>query len=365
MLTLARLIPVALLSTAALADVFTNQQPAPNGGVSRWSQLWQDPGPDGNDLDSDAICWEDFVLAQPSSIDHIEWWGSGACELGFQIEIWRQDPGTVAYQPLAVFDVYGNSGVRPEARFVTNSMTATPAPGGLTHFSLNLATPISLPANDASNPRWFIGIIAHTQQPYATWNWAQGLGGSSRTYQWIRGYHRFFSLGEGRALVLSGSTPCIAPGITSNPADLSTCPHAGASLSLSASGSGPLSFVWQIESAPNTWLPLSDTQPFNDITFSGADTPTLQFEPLSLQFTTSAFRVRCVITNDCGSATSRIANVAICPADFNCDGFPDFFDFDAFVQSFEAGDPAADIDADGFIDFFDLDAFVSAFEAGC
>ncbi len=58
-----------------------------------------------------------------------------------------------------------------------------------------------------------------------------------------------------------------------------------------------------------------------------------------------------------------------CPADFDQDGFVDFFDFDAFVACFE-GDPcppgsSADFDQDGFVDFFDFDAFVTAFEAGC
>jgi hypothetical protein len=57
-----------------------------------------------------------------------------------------------------------------------------------------------------------------------------------------------------------------------------------------------------------------------------------------------------------------------CPsADFNGDGFTDFFDYDAYVECFEgAGAPGcnADFNGDGFIDFFDYDAFVFAFE-GC
>jgi hypothetical protein len=105
----------------AQTQVLVSQQPAPNGGVSRWSQLWQDPGPNGNDLDSDAVCWQDFVLSAPASIDHIEWWGTGACELGFQIEVWRQDPGTIAYQPLGVFYYGGVKTVKPEAKFKTTA----------------------------------------------------------------------------------------------------------------------------------------------------------------------------------------------------------------------------------------------------
>ena len=58
-----------------------------------------------------------------------------------------------------------------------------------------------------------------------------------------------------------------------------------------------------------------------------------------------------------------------CPADFNNDGFLDFFDFNDFVTCFEGGDcpdgKTADFNGDGFADFFDFNDFVSAFEAGC
>ena len=46
--------------------------------------------------------------------------------------------------------------------------------------------------------------------PYLEWNWAQGTGGSDRTFQFIRGGSPaggdwFTALPEGRALVLSGT----------------------------------------------------------------------------------------------------------------------------------------------------------------
>lgn len=58
-----------------------------------------------------------------------------------------------------------------------------------------------------------------------------------------------------------------------------------------------------------------------------------------------------------------------CPADFNGDGFLDFFDFDDFVVCFESAacpeGKTADFNGDAFIDFFDFDDFVISFEAGC
>lgn len=57
-----------------------------------------------------------------------------------------------------------------------------------------------------------------------------------------------------------------------------------------------------------------------------------------------------------------------CVADFNRDGFLDFFDYDAFVASFEAADPSgrtADVNEDGFVDGFDYAEFIERFERGC
>jgi hypothetical protein len=61
--------------------------------------------------------------------------------------------------------------------------------------------------------------------------------------------------------------------------------------------------------------------------------------------------------------------VVFCSADFNDDGFVDFFDYDDFVACFEGAGCAAGTDADfngdGFTDFFDYDDFVLTFEQGC
>lgn len=57
-----------------------------------------------------------------------------------------------------------------------------------------------------------------------------------------------------------------------------------------------------------------------------------------------------------------------CRADFNNDGFMDFFDYDTFVNCYETGDcpegTSADYNNDGFADFFDYDEFVGDFEQG-
>jgi len=57
------------------------------------------------------------------------------------------------------------------------------------------------------------------------------------------------------------------------------------------------------------------------------------------------------------------------PADFNADGFVDFFDFDDFTSCFESSNcppgRSPDFNNDGFVDFFDFDDYVIAFGNGC
>ena len=205
-------VAVMSLPCVVSATVLVNQQPGT--GTARWSQLWQDPGPNGNDLDGDSVCWADFTLSAQTTINHIEWWGVGACELGFRIEFWKQDPGTIAYQPLGVFYYGGDHTVHPDARFDTTAYTTGSGPGGTFHYVLDLASPVTLPANDATNPRWFVAIIGLTHQAYYTWNWSQGNGGSTRSYQFTRGSGpQFRSLPEGRAWEMEGTPlpgPCYA-----------------------------------------------------------------------------------------------------------------------------------------------------------
>lgn len=63
---------------------------------------------------------------------------------------------------------------------------------------------------------------------------------------------------------------------------------------------------------------------------------------------------------------------AVCAADFNTDGFIDFFDYESFIACFAESQcppaPAArtaDFNHDAFVDFFDYIDFVEAFETGC
>ena len=196
------LIASLLLAPAAWGQTtLFSQAMVPNGGTLRPSQLWVDPSGQ-NDLDSDAIAWEDFTFAESSLVTHVEWWGQALPPLGFEVSFYNQDPNTIASQP----DIF-----RPGAGPIAQDTYATPTvegvSGGMFHFSIDLTQPIIF----QGNTRYFVSVIALTPVPYATWGWAQGAGAGS-TFYWNRGAHMFFSMPENRALLLSGSPAPVCPG---------------------------------------------------------------------------------------------------------------------------------------------------------
>jgi FG-GAP repeat protein len=60
-----------------------------------------------------------------------------------------------------------------------------------------------------------------------------------------------------------------------------------------------------------------------------------------------------------------LADNCRCRPDLTDDGVLDFFDVQAFLGAFAAGDPAADFNGDGLLDFFDVLEFLSLYSAGC
>ncbi|UYV12252.1 MAG: Rax2 family protein [Phycisphaera sp.] len=63
--------------------------------------------------------------------------------------------------------------------------------------------------------------------------------------------------------------------------------------------------------------------------------------------------------------TQRLSASATCRADLDGDGELTIFDFLAFQNAFDAGDPIADFDGDSELTIFDFLAFQNAFDAGC
>ncbi len=182
--------------------------------------------------------------------------------------------------------------------------------------------------------------------------------------------------GSANASVRLNTTPN-AVVVSQQPAPVSTCPSGTATFSVTAAGGGggPFTYQWQWQPASGAaFVDVIDglnTDPQGGlISFvaAGARTATVSTESYGGSGTAAShWDMRCIVFNagECGSVTSNPATLTICPADFNCDGATDFFDYDDFVVAFETGDSSADFDHDGTVDFFDYDAFVVAFETPC
>ena len=160
-----------------------------------------------------------------------------------------------------------------------------------------------------------------------------------------------------------GST---AASITGQPQPVSVCHNGTAAFSVAASGSS-LAYRWQVEDGA-VWRDIAEGA---DIILGGefqghsSGSTTAQFRWFNAPTRPNPGRVRCVVSNSCGSVTSNAATLTVCAGDFNCDSSVDFFDYLDFVDAFTSGAANADFNSDGSIDFFDYLDFVDAFTTGC
>ncbi|MFO0833779.1 MAG: hypothetical protein U0638_02320 [Phycisphaerales bacterium] len=163
-----------------------------------------------------------------------------------------------------------------------------------------------------------------------------------------------------------------APTITSQPASASSCPAGPASFTLGVDSVDTPSYEWSVESPADSgnYVVLSGPTFFEgdtglEFNASGVDQATLQVSGLKLRGHANVVRFVGRASTACGSATSSVATLTVCLADYNCDHFVNGDDYDSFASMFDVADPAADLNADGFVNGDDYDAFASAFDAGC
>ncbi len=136
-------------------------------------------------------------------------------------------------------------------------------------------------------------------------------------------------------------------------------------LSVTASGTGPLTYHWRKGGQPLT----------DGGRISGATSPTLT---ISATWMSDSGSYDVVVTNDCGSVTSAPATLTVtgCRGDLNCDGRVTFADIDAFVLALSSWGGYlqrypncdimfADINGDGYVTFADIDPFVAVIGTTC
>ncbi|MBS0195301.1 MAG: hypothetical protein JSR77_00930 [Planctomycetes bacterium] len=161
--------------------------------------------------------------------------------------------------------------------------------------------------------------------------------------------------------------------INGQPQNATTCSPEAATFSVSAVGTG-VTYQWQIElpGSPDTWQTLgNDPFPLPCGGSAHASQPFSASTPIGVTACSGIadYRVRCVVSNVCGSVTSDPATLTVqtcstCPADFNQDGGIDGADVEAFFNAWESGGNSADVNADGGIDGGDVETFFMAWEAG-
>jgi hypothetical protein len=116
--------------------------------------------------------------------------------------------------------------------------------------------------------------------------------------------------------------------ITQHPARTAVIGGQSAIFSVTATAQNPITYQWRKDGVNLV----------NGGSFSGASTPTLTINPVTL--TDSGASFDCFVSTACGSVLSRPAGLTVensCPADFNSDGITDFFDYLDFVAAFSTG----------------------------
>jgi kumamolisin len=123
------------------------------------------------------------------------------------------------------------------------------------------------------------------------------LSGSNGAYSAGPGYDLCTGLGSPNIANLVGYLVSI-PAFIVQPTDQETNPGQGAVFSLSANGTGTLSYQWQISTnAGDTWSNLTD-----NATYSGSVTPSLAVANATSEM--NGYAYQCVATNAYGSGTS-------------------------------------------------------------
>ena len=161
------------------------------------------------------------------------------------------------------------------------------------------------------------------------------------------------------------------PVIAVQPQSVETCFSNPAAFAVVAPAGGLPTYQWQWEMPDGTWVDVVEgANEYDSVPqFSASDPHAYDFGVCCYRPGLVTIPFRCVLTLSCGELTSDVATLTIKSADFNGDGFVDFFDFTDFATCFEGGEcppgTTADVNGDGLVDFFDFTDFVTVFETGC
>ncbi len=149
------------------------------------------------------------------------------------------------------------------------------------------------------------------------------------------------------------TTSCTSTTFVQQPVSVSTCNLSDVSFTADAGGMGMLNYQWRKDG-----VDIHD----DGVHIFGSYVHTLYLYAVGPG---DSGTYDCVAIGNCGSATSDAATLSVCIADYDCNGFVNGDDFDAFVLDFYWGNQAADIDHNTFVNGDDFDTFVDHFYWGC
>ncbi len=192
--------------------------------------------------------------------------------------------------------------------------------------------------------------------------------------------------GGGFSTVDGVNSPCLARwasegvAITEQPTGKTVCAAHPGSLTVGASGVGPLAYGWQVEcpAGSGTFVDLSGSRYTEaatglgfDIVGGSAAMATLALSGLTLGSHAPGVSFRCTVTNLCGSVASAPATLLVCYANCDCSTASPMLtanDFQCFLNAFASGSLMANCDGSTgtpALTANDFQCFINSFAAGC
>ena len=380
MKTLAIIAVLALgaAAPAVNADVVFVRPPLTTGQLIQSSRV----EPDG--FDGDAYAYDSFRITGGAAITEVHWRGGyiynaqyGGHVNGFVITFYESivnDSQPHCNNPeveddifLAQYDVPNNA-----------AETLFGVVGGRTLYDYHFTLPTPFVA--APGVKYWMKIDG-LQPSYSDWGICAGAFENGSYFRYLAGINMFQFVPGDLAFTFMGTPTCAAPDAALQPAAASSCATGSASFTAGFTGTDPMTYRWQRETAPGSgaFVDLADGPtgswdggaPGVGGIVSGAATATL-----TIAADTSAWRrldaphsvaYRCRAANSCGSLASAPAPLTVCRADADCSAAVNSSDISAFLAiwlgSLQGGTPAADYNSDGAVNSSDISAFLTAWLA--
>ena len=164
------------------------------------------------------------------------------------------------------------------------------------------------------------------------------------------------------------------PSFSQQPGSATACRNGTTVLSVTASGTEPLTYQWQWRPAPNaSWVDAVDgvnADPSGGpvrFTASGARSAAVTVRPEGGSGTAgSHWEKRCIVTNPCGNTPSDPASITYCAVDVNCINGVSVQDIFDFLAAWFAGNTTtANFNGDCCISVQDIFDFLAAWFVGC